>query len=279
MFRKLLKYEWRDTCLPCLVICGMFIVLTAIGSITVLSGLYENVLRDDKTGLAGVMIASYFMAYGFSCFVMIVVIPFFFFYRYYKNLYTDQGYLMHTLPVKKTDLLWSKLLVSAIWQIIAAVVLVGCLCVFAVCATTTLEALMKFSWAVFFKEFRETFLDIWGEEDVIKLIPIWICMFISAVILPFTKMLFYYIAVGIGQMFKKHKLLMAVLAIYGMNFLLNTVSRIFMLPVYMVILRNDANTTVVMYVIAVLGTILLIGATVGEFFLNRYFLEKKVNLE
>ena len=39
--------------------------------------------------------------------------------RFYKNFFTDEGYLMFTLPVKTSDLILSKTLVAVIWRLIS----------------------------------------------------------------------------------------------------------------------------------------------------------------
>ena len=41
-------------------------------------------------------------------------------YRFYKNLMTDEGYLMFTLPVTTGQLIWSKMIVSAVWLLATA---------------------------------------------------------------------------------------------------------------------------------------------------------------
>ena len=42
-----------------------------------------------------------------------------------KTLYTDQGYLTYTLPVKSKDILISKAIVSFVWLALSYIVLVG----------------------------------------------------------------------------------------------------------------------------------------------------------
>ena len=42
-------------------------------------------------------------------------------YRFYKNLMTDEGYLMFTLPVSRSQLIWSKLMVALAWGVLSAV--------------------------------------------------------------------------------------------------------------------------------------------------------------
>lgn len=48
-------------------------------------------------------------------------------YRFYKNFFTDEGYLMMTLPVKPASLIFSKLVNSWIWIILSSVIAVGSL--------------------------------------------------------------------------------------------------------------------------------------------------------
>ena len=49
---------------------------------------------------------------GLTIFAVVLMVS-----RFYKNLLTDEGYLMFTLPVSVHGLLWSKLLVSIVWFI------------------------------------------------------------------------------------------------------------------------------------------------------------------
>ena len=45
--------------------------------------------------------------------------------RFYKNLYSNEGYLMHTLPVRPRDLLVSKVVISVAWMAASYLVLLG----------------------------------------------------------------------------------------------------------------------------------------------------------
>lgn len=48
-------------------------------------------------------------------------------YRYYKNLYNSEGYLMHTLPVKAGSILFSKMLVAFTWLMASYLILLAVL--------------------------------------------------------------------------------------------------------------------------------------------------------
>ena len=44
--------------------------------------------------------------------------------HFYKTMYTDEGYLTHTLPVGGRELLWSKLIPMAAWSLLTMLVVV-----------------------------------------------------------------------------------------------------------------------------------------------------------
>ena len=44
--------------------------------------------------------------------------------RFRKNLFTDEGYLMHTLPVTASAHIWSKLIVCLVWVIVDVILVV-----------------------------------------------------------------------------------------------------------------------------------------------------------
>ena len=50
-------------------------------------------------------------------------------YGFYRNFYTDEGYLTFTLPVKRRTLLLSKTLNSTLWQVIHGALLLLCLAI------------------------------------------------------------------------------------------------------------------------------------------------------
>ena len=45
--------------------------------------------------------------------------------RIYKNMFSDEGYLTFTLPVKKSSIIWSKLLTGAVWNVFGFLVTIG----------------------------------------------------------------------------------------------------------------------------------------------------------
>ncbi len=112
MFAKLMKHEFKATSriVPFVYLVTLFMILTNLSvrqlGIQWLSSLFLALLI-----LSGV--AEILMTY-----VLVI-------FRYYKNLYNSEGYLMHTLPVRAGDLFWSKLIVSFFWLFISYLVMIG----------------------------------------------------------------------------------------------------------------------------------------------------------
>ena len=67
-----------------------------------------------------------------------MILTIYFAIRFYKNLYTDEGYLMHTLPVKPWMLIVSKLTIGTIWFYLIDLLLVGAITLITLIALPTM---------------------------------------------------------------------------------------------------------------------------------------------
>lgn len=113
MLIKLMKHEWKGTYKTFLLMYGILLLL----SISMVIGIQikSDWLIQITVGLMGLSMFAVCLGYG----VMV-------FWRYNKNLYGSEGYLMFTLPVSGWQLLASKLLTSVLWGILT--VIVGLFC-------------------------------------------------------------------------------------------------------------------------------------------------------
>ena len=129
MLGKLMKYEWKETWKAG---CGVLFVM-AVGTLLGFLGLRGMISGGDRMewiyaygsdslefGAAMMQMAG---AFSIMLFVMVLTFSVFFMFiylvvRYYRTMFSSQGYLTHTLPVRKWELFWSKVLVSGFWLII-----------------------------------------------------------------------------------------------------------------------------------------------------------------
>jgi len=106
MFIKTIKYDFLFSKTAFLTMAAALIGITAILRIT---GLIEgDGSGGDITGIAGFIFMVAILVVGLAAIVQILQF-------YYKNFFSDTGYLMLTLPVKRFTLLVSKVIVSVVW--------------------------------------------------------------------------------------------------------------------------------------------------------------------
>ncbi len=133
MLGKLLKYDLRSV--------GRFwwiAMLTMIGasfSTAVSYRLYLELSMSQVylSGENNVLIALAMMALNIISIISLVVIgaslifvAALIYVRYYKHLFTDEGYLTFTLPVSRRQIFFSKLVNAGIWLLLSELVLFAC---------------------------------------------------------------------------------------------------------------------------------------------------------
>ena len=148
-------------------------------------------------------------------------------YRFYKNIFTDEGYLTNTLPTRPVNLVFSKLLNALIWMLIT----IGVAALSWFLAVGHLEGLrniMDQIWDTIVQLFlnnKEAIHDQLG-------VPIWLfvvelLVFLLCWFARFT--ISWYFAIAFGQLIaKNHKVLGAIGAYIGLAIASNIVSTAFM---------------------------------------------------
>ena len=133
MLRKLLKYDLRSVgrvwWIAMLTLIGasfstsisMRLYLELSNSQAYLSGSNNVSIRLAMAALYLIFIISAIAMGACILFVAIMV-----FVRYYKHLFTDEGYLTFTLPVSRRQIFLSKFINAATWMLLSEVVLLIC---------------------------------------------------------------------------------------------------------------------------------------------------------
>ena len=120
MLRKLLKYDFKSV--------FKYWWITAISSfaVSIMGGLCIIILNSEKkmpTVLPVIAGIGVFVAIMGICAFWISAIIFIY-TRFYKNFFTDEGYLTFTLPVKRSALLNSKLIMNIVTNVASAFVFI-----------------------------------------------------------------------------------------------------------------------------------------------------------
>ncbi|MGN1014731.1 MAG: hypothetical protein ACI4PM_05180 [Butyricicoccus sp.] len=113
MLTKLIAQEFRATrrvYLPAFLAIAVLSVLNAI--------LFATVWNSETFSVPAGLI---FTLYIFALFAVWVLALVYTIQRFSKNLLSDEGYLMFTLPVKPSQLIWSKAITSLVWIVLTAI--------------------------------------------------------------------------------------------------------------------------------------------------------------
>ncbi len=108
MLGKLMRYEWKST----------YKIPSAVNLVLALATLLGCLIlgmpaASDKDTSFRLFTSVVFYSLSLSAFSMVTYI--YVYIRFYKNLFSAEGYLMHTLPVTPLQLFHSKLLVGYFW--------------------------------------------------------------------------------------------------------------------------------------------------------------------
>ncbi len=197
MLGKLFKHEFKETGKLLIPLNLVIICYTVIGAIMLGSRLFD----DDHFAL---LAASSLILYILSIFAIFIVTFIFFTVRFYKTMYSSQGYLTHTLPVSTGSIIHTKVLVSVFWVVVTMAVTM--FSVFAMVAVTIRTHLSYDSFNSFFMEFFMEFNEEFGMSFGSFLLPIMLLIIVGC----FEGMLTVYASLSIGQLFNQYRILAAI---------------------------------------------------------------------
>lgn len=254
-------------------------VLTVILMSTFMTAFWEQSPNIFTEMFAGLVILAYIFCIAAVSFCVTLCTAI----RFYKNLFTDEGYLMFTLPVKTSDLLLSKALVAALWRLISTLCI--CLSIFGIAAVAVAylsdTGIVQF-FQEFFDLFRETFDMAWLRDLFPLPVPLFfIWLILIGIFSLFFDILYIYTCICLGQLFKKHKIGGAILSYFGLRFVFRIFRQILMVPFSNTYLFYDmdkinAGTWILIMFVSLIA---LGGICVGMYCLCNYLMSRKLNLE
>lgn len=214
MLKKLIKHEWKNMSKVGGIVLLVILGLTIIGYLFLRFSPLVDLLGSETASVGwGYILVTIF---GFSTYMIAYCgatygIMFYAGFRFYKTMYSGQGYLTHTLPVTPGQLMTGKLLVSGCWLIIAyAAVFLSCILL--VIGGMERAGMNLFSFPTL-EEIRIGF-----EQVGFPLGKLLLFYLFSFLISPFAILMQIFGSFTIGQMSGKHKVLMGFLVYIGVLF-------------------------------------------------------------
>ena len=277
MFLKLLKHEFKATSKIELLLCLFIVIGGVIGGLLVKAlSLYGDKIME-YTGIfwpsiliVMVMLIAVLL-FGIALSIIGYQAPIL--YRFYKNKFTDEGYLTFTLPVKAWEIWWSSVIPMMLWGVvITALAAVSGFFIFAFGLET--EGFWDVGIWELGKDMLNLIFDGWayifGKETVIIEIVLLIASSISGCILPmFSIVLGCLIA-------KKYKPLASIGAYYLLYTCTSVIST--MISGILLVFLEAAGVEIQAYAPLMITGILNIGIAVTGSLISIKWMKTKLNL-
>ena len=259
MLKKGLKHEWKACWKNMALLNGAAIFMGALGGF--------GFLFSQLSELPDLLIVLYLFAYVLIVIAASVMTQVLMIQRYYKNLFTDEGYLTNVLPVSATDHILSKMLVFGAWSILNAL---SVLASFAfLLLPFAIRYFLSYLWAQITCVADAAFSLI-GITNHISMALFSIVGFFASL---FFGILLFYAAISIGSLVSSHKILTAVLSYIGMTTVIQIFGGISIVRVF-----QDSTPTAVVTTSSVSTLIITVVLCVVLFLICRYILSRRLNL-
>ena len=198
MFGKLLKYDFRSMIKQFAFVWPGALVLALVNRFTVDS--FVTSANSVKQTVSGVAMLVY-VAILIAMFVLAVI---FVIQRFYKGLLGDEGYLMHTLPVKPWQLIGSKLLCAVVVTVVSILV--------AILSILMIVPVSGADFVSFWQQLGRVFQRS-GPHSLLFVLEL-VVLLLTGMAQNFLQL---YLSMSIGHLFNKHRVAWSVGAYIAIN--------------------------------------------------------------
>lgn len=273
MLGKLIKHELRATWRIPVLLIGVLLVISLVtgGSIAML--IWSMEAGYEWVGLPLSVIALALLYYAALIGVNIGV-TIYQAVHFYKSMYTDEGYLTHMLPATSHQLLISKAAVICIWNLVSTAGIF--------LSMFLLGGSLITCFAEEFADIKNVVLEVirygmgrqlsglFGSASVMALVSI---PYSATVVMG---------SITIGQMLRKHRVLGAIGAYFGITSVVSTISGILSMVIMftsMTVIRDAMDIFSVYTPTYLIMAVIQAAAGVGLYFLSEYLVRKHLELE
>ncbi|MBU5330570.1 hypothetical protein KQI61_00025 [Anaerocolumna aminovalerica] len=260
MLGKLLKYEFKATSRILIPLYLILLITTGMNRLILLLDIFEGSLMIIPAIMKALFMLSVITIF-ITAFILMI-------YRFYKNLLSDEGYLMFTLPAKTHQLIISKYLATLTWLLVSIIIIIGS----AVLAIGTPENIK-----LVLNRLNEFLLQFEASGNNITVTIITLLLFCLTSFITYISLI--YASIAIGQLFTKNRLVGAFVSYIGISTLMQLLLLLLlvMTNVFRSIITNGNNMIPLKLLLGIIVYQIVVSII---FFIttNRIF-QKKLNLE
>lgn len=262
MLGKLIKYEFKATGRTFVPLYGAILLVACVQRFFGRSsqGVFEelNQLGDFTT----IALVGLFMA--LSVLTLVVTIQ-----RFQKNLLSDEGYLMFTLPVKARSLIIAKMIVAVTWVILSVVV--GVVTFIILFATRAFWAQVGPVVSEFIAQMMIILQNETGRMGLFVIVQFMLAAFL--IYIQFVVAIYLALAIGQFPSFQKYRTAASFIAFFVINMVINWITGMTMLTGLDTTMAINPTRSLFM------GNIMAAVLIVVMFEGTHYILKKHLNLE
>lgn len=271
MLGKLLKYEFRSTWKVQVLLIGILLAAAVLAGLSFLLPIWD-------TGWIGLPFSAILLVllFYFAIIAASIGSTIYLAVRFYKSMYTDEGYLTNTLPVTARELLLAKTISMSLWRLVLTLATLGSIFLFITMMLIGGNGGTNILWEV--GEQLHVLQDAFGMSGAFIRIAL-----LLTVVSAFSSSIVMIVSFAIGQLAKSHRILGAIGAYFGINAALSFVSTICTLPVMFRLMADGSLNRMNIFSIYRLIFVSLIVAElvigIALYFVSEYLVGKKLDLE
>lgn len=269
MFGKLLKYEFKSVgkwYLGLYAAAGLLSVIIGLWLQNLLqrpeSTLYENEVNTTLSNtFEGVILTAIIAGFAIIIVGLFLSTLFLIVNRFRKNVYGRQGYLTMTLPVTNHQIILSKLTAGFVWSLLSGIATLLCILIIALTAAAPAMNIYTSELIQAINEIQQSIGTNFGVYYIF-----------SILVSTAQSVLLIYFAISLGQLFKDHRTLLAIVFYFAINFAENIINFILLMPMTL----YDGSFITTYSIFSLFLSILL---TIGYYFGTHYIMTHKLNLQ
>ncbi|MCS4487672.1 ABC transporter (permease) [Streptococcus sciuri] len=267
MFGKLIKYElksirkWYLTVNLALIAVALIIGIFLRQSASKLSDNGSLAFSSGTSTITNIITGMSMLGFGFLIAVSVIGTLVIIIKRFYTNIFGREGYLTLTLPVSVHQIIFSKWLSAMILEFISFTVIIIAL----LCILTPITGIGQLL----------TILPTIGKLVASSTGILTICYFFVAFI---SSIIFYYLAIAIGQLFRNHRIVIAIITYALIAFLNNIVGAWVHLDSTNLFINNGHSGTINSHYLLFAMGYNIIGAIIA-YLLTHYIIQTKLNIQ
>jgi len=269
MLGKLIKHEWNATMKVLLPANAVLILITIIGRIMLGTKLFET--DNEVVMVIGTLSLT---LYILSLFTVSIACSIYLAVRFYKTVYSDESYLLHTLPVTTHEIICAKTLVGTIWILITSIFVVGSAAVLIIGSVSPSEM------QTLYRDIAYGIDTYFAGSSFTAMVILVIFMFILSSVY---SILWIFLSISLGQLMTKHKVLGSFIAYGVLYFLMQIITTISMFAtgVWKKAMNLNSAEGVIDYFNAVfiMSVAITLVFSVISYFVTSYMMKNKLNLD